>query len=100
MMRARRVYVGTDLEQLFADYLTHLACRAAEPGMAITVEDALLVNLDRPPFLAAMSEGSYTQTSWSATATTSGLALQAPLRMHRQQVCCREAMQDQSPLAS
>ncbi|WP_431932818.1 tyrosine-type recombinase/integrase [Nonomuraea jabiensis] len=57
MMRARRVYVGTDLEQLFADYLTHLACRAAELGLAITAEDALLVNLDRPPFLAAMSEG-------------------------------------------
>ncbi|MEV1173471.1 tyrosine-type recombinase/integrase [Nonomuraea sp. NPDC049784] len=57
MMRARRVYVGTDLEQLFADYLTHLACRAAELGLPITAEDALLVNLDRPPFLAAMREG-------------------------------------------
>ncbi len=30
MMRPRRVYVGSDLERLFADYLTHLACRAAE----------------------------------------------------------------------
>ena len=32
MMRPRRVYVGADLERLFADYLTHLACRAAELG--------------------------------------------------------------------
>ena len=34
MMRPRRVYVGADLERLFADYLTHLACRAAEFGIA------------------------------------------------------------------
>ena len=27
MMRPRRVYVGSDLERLFADYLTHLACQ-------------------------------------------------------------------------
>jgi hypothetical protein len=27
MMRPRRVYVGADLERLFADYLTHLVCR-------------------------------------------------------------------------
>ena len=36
MMRPRRVYVGADLERLFADYLTHLACRAAGLGMAVT----------------------------------------------------------------
>ncbi|GGW81936.1 hypothetical protein GCM10010350_78340 [Streptomyces galilaeus] len=36
MMRPRRVYVGTDLERLFADYLTHLACRAAGLGMPIS----------------------------------------------------------------
>jgi len=30
MMRPRRVYVGNDVEQLYADYLTHLACRAAK----------------------------------------------------------------------
>ncbi|WP_328737631.1 site-specific integrase [Streptomyces bobili] len=35
MMRPRRVYAGTDLERLFADYLTHLACRAAELDMPI-----------------------------------------------------------------
>jgi integrase len=57
MMRARRVYVGTDLERLLADYLCHLACRAAGLGMPVTGEDALLVNLDRPPFLAALSAG-------------------------------------------
>ena len=32
MMRPRRIYVGADLERLFADYLTHLACRAAGLG--------------------------------------------------------------------
>lgn len=32
MMRPRRVYVGSDLERLFADYLTHVACRAGEWG--------------------------------------------------------------------
>ncbi|MEV2273580.1 tyrosine-type recombinase/integrase [Nonomuraea africana] len=57
MMRARRVYVGTDLERLYADYLTHLACRAAELGLPVTAEHPLFVNLDRPPFLAALSEG-------------------------------------------
>jgi integrase len=57
MMRPRRVYVGTDLERLFADYLTHLACRAAELGMAIGTDSPLLVNLARPPLLAAMREG-------------------------------------------
>ena len=34
MMRPRRIYVGADLERLFADYLTELACRAAELGVA------------------------------------------------------------------
>jgi integrase len=57
MMRARRVYVGADLERLFADYLTHLACRAAEFGIAVTVDSPLLVNLARPPLLAALREG-------------------------------------------
>ncbi|MGI5509176.1 tyrosine-type recombinase/integrase [Streptomyces sp. CA-106131] len=57
MMRARRVYVGTDLERLYADYLTHLSLRATELGMSITVDDALFVNLDRPPFLAPLREG-------------------------------------------
>jgi integrase len=56
MMRPRRVYVGADLERLFADYVTHLACRAAEVGIAVTAEDLLWVNLDRPPLLAALQE--------------------------------------------
>ncbi len=57
MMRPRRVYVGAGLEQLFADYLTHLACRAAELGIAITADWPLLVNLQRPPLLAALGAG-------------------------------------------
>lgn len=57
MMRPRRVYVGCDLERLFADYLTHLACRAAELGMEIGTNSPLLVNLTRPPLLAALREG-------------------------------------------
>ncbi|WP_331765451.1 site-specific integrase (plasmid) [Streptomyces sp. NBC_01369] len=57
MMRPRRVYVGTDLERLFVDYLTHLACRASELGLEINTESPLLVNLDRPPLLAALREG-------------------------------------------
>jgi integrase len=56
MMRRRRVYVGADLERLFADYVTHLACRAAEVGIAVTAEDPLWVNLERPPLLAVMRE--------------------------------------------
>lgn len=56
MMRPRRVYVGADLERLFADYVTHLACRAAEAGIAVTAEGPLWVNLDRPPLLAALRE--------------------------------------------
>jgi integrase len=57
MMRPRRVYVGGDLERLFADYLTHLACCAAGLGIAVTADSPLLVNLERPPLLAAMREG-------------------------------------------
>lgn len=57
MMRARRVYVGADLERLYADYLTHLALRASELGMPISPDDPLFVNLERPPFLAALREG-------------------------------------------
>lgn len=57
MMRPRRVYVGSDVEQLFADYLTHLACRAAEFGIGLTADSPLLVNLQRPPLLAALREG-------------------------------------------
>ena len=57
MMRPRRVYVSAGLEQLFADYLTHLACRAGELGIAITADWPLLVNLQRPPLLAALGEG-------------------------------------------
>jgi integrase len=57
MMRPRRVYAGADLERLFAGYLTRLACRAASPGLEITPDSPLLVNLDRPPLLAAMREG-------------------------------------------
>jgi len=47
MMRPRRVHVGADLERLFADYLTHLACRAASLGLEITPDSPLLVNMDR-----------------------------------------------------
>ena len=36
MLRPRRIYVGADLERLYADYLTHLACRAAEFGIPIS----------------------------------------------------------------
>ena len=57
MMRPRRVYVGGDLERLFADYLTHLACCAAGLGIAVTADSPLLVNLERQPLLAAMREG-------------------------------------------
>jgi integrase len=57
MMRPRRIYVGADLERLFADYLTHLACRAAGLGVPMSPDSPLLVNLDRPPLLAAIWEG-------------------------------------------
>jgi integrase len=57
MMRPRRVYVGADLERLFADYLTHLACSAGAWGVAVTADSALLVNLSRPPLLAPLREG-------------------------------------------
>jgi integrase len=57
MMRPRRIYVGSDLEILLGDYLTLLACRAADVGIAASAGWPLLVNLDRPPLLAAMREG-------------------------------------------
>ena len=57
MMRPRRIYVSADLERLFADYLTHLACRAAGLGMNVSPGSPLLVNLGRPPLLAAIREG-------------------------------------------
>ncbi|MDN5916931.1 MAG: tyrosine-type recombinase/integrase [Pseudonocardia sp.] len=57
MMRPRRVYVGAGLEALFADYLTHLACRADELGLSLTDQAPLLVNLDRPPLLHALRPG-------------------------------------------
>lgn len=57
MMRPRRVYVGSDLERLFADYLTQLACSAGEWGVAMTADSGLLVNLARPPLLAPLREG-------------------------------------------
>ncbi|WP_236054731.1 hypothetical protein [Mycobacterium sp. SM1] len=56
MMRRRRVYFGADLERLFADYLTDIACRVAEAGIALTEQSPLLVNVARPPLLAAMRE--------------------------------------------
>ena len=52
MLRPRRVYVGADLERLYADYLTHLACRAAEFGIPISPDELLFRNLDRPPLLS------------------------------------------------
>ena len=57
MMRPRRIYVGADLERLFAEYLTHLACRATELGFEVTADSPLLMNLQRPPWLAALREG-------------------------------------------
>lgn len=56
LMRPRRVYVGADLERLFADYLTDIACRAAESGIALTDKCPLLMNVARPPLLAALRE--------------------------------------------
>lgn len=57
MLRPRRVYVGSDLERLFADYLTQLACAASDSGIAISTDSALLVNLHRPPLLSPLREG-------------------------------------------
>jgi integrase len=57
MMRPRRIYVGSDLERLFADYLTDMACRAAKWGIAVNTDSPLLVNLHRPPLLAPLREG-------------------------------------------
>ena len=56
MMRPRRVYVSADLERLFADYLTAIACRADELGFALTAQSPLLMNVARPPLLAALRE--------------------------------------------
>ena len=57
MMRARRVYVGTDLERLYADYLTDLACRMAGLGLAVSGVDVLFVNVDRAPLFSALRDG-------------------------------------------
>lgn len=57
MMRPRRVYVGSDLEGLLGDYLTHMAGTAASSGVGLTSESPLLVNLTRPPLLAPLREG-------------------------------------------
>lgn len=57
MMRPRRIYVGADLERLFADYLTQLACRVGEWGLELSANAPLLVNLARPPLLGALREG-------------------------------------------
>ena len=57
MMRPRRVYVGNDLERLFADYLTELARRADKLGVPLSADSPLLVNLARPPLLGALREG-------------------------------------------
>jgi integrase len=60
MMRPRRVYVGSDLERLFADYLTHLACSAGDVGITVTADSPLLVNLARDPLLAPLRDGTPT----------------------------------------
>jgi integrase len=57
MMRARRVYVGADLERLYADYLTDLACRMAGLGLAVSAADALFVNVDRAPLFSPLRDG-------------------------------------------
>jgi integrase len=57
MMRPRRVYVGTDLERLFVDYLAELACRADELGVVLSPQGPLLVNLTREPLLGMLREG-------------------------------------------
>jgi integrase len=57
MLRPRRIYVGADLERLYADYLTHMACRAAEFGITISPNELLFRNLDRAPLLSPLREG-------------------------------------------
>lgn len=42
-MRPRCVYLGTDLERLYAEYLTQLPRRAAELGLPIGADDMLCV---------------------------------------------------------
>ena len=56
MLRPRRIYVGSDLERLYADYLTHLACRASEFGIPIGSDELLFRNLDRSPLLSPLRE--------------------------------------------
>ena len=73
MMRARRVYLGADLERLYADYLTHLAVRAAELGLPISPEDPLFVNLERPPLLAALREGTVRDKVAAGSARRAGV---------------------------
>jgi integrase len=41
---------------VFANYLTDIACRAAESGISLTDTCPLLVNVARPPLLAALRE--------------------------------------------
>jgi integrase len=65
MMRARRVYVGSDLERLFGDYLTLLACTATSLGLTVTADSPLLVNLQRPPLLAALRDGTVREKTMS-----------------------------------
>ena len=57
MMRPRRIYVGADLERLFGDYLSYLAGRSADLGLPLSSDSLLLVNVSRPPWLAALREG-------------------------------------------
>jgi integrase len=57
MMRPRRIYVGADLERLIGDYLTYLAGRSADLGLPLSSDSLLLVNVSRPPWLAALREG-------------------------------------------
>ena len=57
MLRPRRIYVGTDLERLYADYLADLACRATECGIFLAPHKPLFRNLDRAPLLSPLREG-------------------------------------------
>ena len=58
MMRPRRIYVSADLERLFADYLTHLACRAAGLGMN-RVAGLAAAGQPRPPAAAGRDPGGH-----------------------------------------
>jgi integrase len=57
MLKPRRIYVGSDLERLYVDYLTTLAMRAADLGIPIDPGASLFVNLNRPPYLSALRAG-------------------------------------------